>query len=647
MRAPIRLPVATQPLLVISIDCEEGFDWRYPVRGTEFDLTSIAQLPRVADRLRRHGARLTCVATYPVVDDDATWAVLEGMAARGDAVLGAHLHPWVTPPYDEAPTRFNSYQGNLEPKLEAAKVARIAGRIADRTGGRPTLFKAGRYGFGPSTAAALAEAGFEIDLSFMPFWDYEDEGGPSFVDIGSDPVWLEMADGAGPALLELPHTAGFVGLGRRWGAQAFPRMDTKALRQLKVPSAFAWAGLLNRIRLSPEGVTLGEAKRLTERLLEDGQRVFHLSFHSTSLVPGLTPYAQTEAEVEQLLGWLDAYVDHFTGRLGGQVVTPHEVRAVLEGGIPDISTGPAARVAHDPKPPINVMLCCNEGFMQHVAVALVSLLANNPGRAFDIVVVSGDPLVESWPKLQRTLAPWRDSTVRLVRFQAPADLELPLNNRYTVEAYTRLWIEQLMPASVERVLYLDGDLIVRGDIGPLWDVELGGSLLAAVDIPGSTRCALIEIPEEEGYFNSGVMVVDLAQWRRTGALPELLDYIRRRPETLLDADQDALNACFHARRTRVDYVWNVISPFYFAYHPLGLSDAELERVQRDAQIVHFNGVSKPWTYMSRHPHQAEYYRYLAMTEWRDYVPSDKTLPNMVKKTLAQAVPEPVRRALRR
>ena len=328
---PIRLPAATPPLLLISIDCEEGFDWRFPVRGTQYDLTSIGRLPRVAERLRQYGAVLVCNATFPVVVDDAAWGVLEGMAGRGEAVLGAHLHPWVTPPYDEAPTRHNSYQGNLEPGLEAAKVDHLSALIAQRTGARPTLFKAGRYGFGPATAAALTEAGIEIDLSFMPFWDYEQDGGPSFVGIGSDPVWLERP-GDGRALLEIPHTVGFVGLGRRWGARAFPLVDR--WRGLKVPSALSRAGILNRIRLSPEGVRLAEAKRLTSRLLEDGQRVFHLSFHSTSLVPGLTPYTHTEAEADALLDWLDGYCAFFTQALGGRMAGPAQVRALVEGARP-------------------------------------------------------------------------------------------------------------------------------------------------------------------------------------------------------------------------------------------------------------------------------------------------------------------------
>ena len=196
------------------------------------------------------------------------------------------------------------------------------------------------------------------------------------------------------------------------------------------------------------------------------------------------------------------------------------------------------------------------------------------------------------------------------------------------------------------MLYLDSDLIVVGDIRELWDIDLGGRLLAAATIPGSTKCDFLSIPECYGYFNSGVMVTDLRQWRETRAIDEVVAFMAANPDKLTDVDQDALNACFYKRRAKLPYIWNVISPFYFAYHPLGLSQEEVETIRRDARIVHFNGASKPWSYMSKHPRRADYLSYLKLSEWRDYVPPDRTLYNMTKKKMAQFLPRWLVRALR-
>ncbi len=297
----------------------------------------------------------------------------------------------------------------------------------------------------------------------------------------------------------------------------------------------------------------------------------------------------------------------------------------------------------EPDNRIHLLLCCDPGYAQHLCVALISILVNNPGLDFNIVVVSREDFGAAGDRLMASLKPFKNFTIRMTVFQPPANLNLPVRAHYSIDNYTRLWIADFFPDSVERVLYLDCDLIVLGGIGPLYHGDLRGHLLGAVSIPGSTRCELLEIPESFGYFNSGVMVIDLRQWRETGAATALLDYVAANPDKLIDADQDALNACFHARRESLSYIWNVITPFYFEYHPLGMDNSAVEQIRRDARVVHFNGASKPWSYMSRHPHKADYLKYLGLSEWRDFVPPDRTPPNILKKFIVGLIPGDMKR----
>ncbi len=295
--------------------------------------------------------------------------------------------------------------------------------------------------------------------------------------------------------------------------------------------------------------------------------------------------------------------------------------------------------------PLNLLLCCNRTYAQHLCVALISLLDSNKDQSFDIVVVSREEFGSDGDRLLASLAGFRNCSIRFALFEVPAGLRLPVRAHYSVDNYSRLWIADFFPAAVRRVLYLDCDLIVLGEVADLYNVDLNGSLLGAVSIPGSTRCTLLGIPERFGYFNSGVMIIDLEQWRATRAAAEVIDYIVANPDKLIDADQDALNGCFFARRKAVPYVWNVITPFYFDYHPLGMDQTIVDEVRQGARIVHFNGASKPWSYMSRHPHRQDYARYLRRSEWRDYVPPDRTISNMLKKHLATFVPKRVTRAV--
>jgi len=295
---------------------------------------------------------------------------------------------------------------------------------------------------------------------------------------------------------------------------------------------------------------------------------------------------------------------------------------------------------------INVLACANRAYMQHLGVMLTSLLSNNPGRPFHIVVVTGNGADGEGEKLRATLARFPGARLSMRGFKPDPTLDLPTPASYTADIYTRLWVQDFFGPEVDRVLYLDCDMVVVGDIGALWSEDLGGKLLGAVDIPGATRPAELGMPQGYGYFNSGLLLFDLARWRGDGALQRVLDLIRARGPSFADPDQDALNLCFYADRRALDYKWNVTTPFYKPSHDLRLSPAEVEAVQREARIIHFNGISRPWSYHSRHPRKPDYYRYLEQTEWRGFQPSDRTPFDMARKHIGPLLPKPAKRWLR-
>jgi lipopolysaccharide biosynthesis glycosyltransferase len=299
---------------------------------------------------------------------------------------------------------------------------------------------------------------------------------------------------------------------------------------------------------------------------------------------------------------------------------------------------------------VHLLLCTNSLYLQHVAVCLTSLLINNTDLFFDIVIVSRAAETLDKKKLGRSLVHFQNHSLLFREFTPPADRLLPLNPEahYTLDTWTRLWVEEFFPADVNRVLYLDGDIVVVGGVAPLWHTDLGGALLGAVDIPGSQRGVTHHgMSAQDGYFSAGVLLIDLDQWRNTRALDTVLDYVSAHPERLPDVDQDALNACFYGRRRRLEYKWNAIWPFFREPLALPLARAEIEAVRREAQIIHFNGASKPWSYFCDHPRKVEYERYLQMTEWRDFVPPDRTPINRLRKGISGIFPRNLKNFLKK
>src|SRR5882672_8010196 len=152
--------------LVVSIDTEED-NWR-PAR-TGITVDNIRELPRLQRLLERLGVRPTYFVTYQVGRDPRATEILREIREQGQAEIGAHLHPCNTPPLDEAFVPPNTMTLNLPQPLQAAKIARLTQALAESVGERPTSFRAGRWGFGRSTAAALLESGYRVDSSVTPF----------------------------------------------------------------------------------------------------------------------------------------------------------------------------------------------------------------------------------------------------------------------------------------------------------------------------------------------------------------------------------------------------------------------------------------------------------------------------------------------
>ena len=148
---------------------------------------------RVFDRM---GIVPTYVIDWPVATTPASVAVLRSLMEAGRCEIGTHLHPWVSPPYEEDVSRFNSYAGNLPRQLEYDKLRMLTEAITASFGRAPTAFKAGRYGLGPHTAESIAALGYRIDASVVPYSAFLDDGGPDFRAYDEHPYWFDTSAGA-------------------------------------------------------------------------------------------------------------------------------------------------------------------------------------------------------------------------------------------------------------------------------------------------------------------------------------------------------------------------------------------------------------------------------------------------------------------
>lgn len=303
---------------LVTVDTEEEFDWSGPFEREGHTTVSVPKLSRFQEFSTKLGIRPVYFVDYSIVQNDEAAAFLKSICDEGSATVGVHLHPWVNPPFDEEVGPANSFAGNLPKELEEAKIVHLSDAIEQATGMRPTCYRAGRYGIGSNSFEILAKHGFVLDSSVRSHFDYSQEGGPDFSDFGPEPFWLNDSQ----KMVELPLTTVLSGMLRKQHGYLLRMMNHSSFAAALLSNL----KILERIPLTPEGITAREAMEAIDVALDDGLRLLVFSFHSPSLSPGHTPYVRSEDDLDRFYDWWREVFEH----LRAQDVAPAGMDELLQ-----------------------------------------------------------------------------------------------------------------------------------------------------------------------------------------------------------------------------------------------------------------------------------------------------------------------------
>lgn len=293
--------------------------------------------------------------------------------------------------------------------------------------------------------------------------------------------------------------------------------------------------------------------------------------------------------------------------------------------------------ARDGGTTIRILFCCDSGYYQHLAAALVSLLESNRRHHLDIHLITGRRDADAEARLEASIRPFTNSTLQIHAFSWPGKDSWFTSGYITGDTYTRIFAPEVLDASIERILYLDADLLVVADLEDLWTTDLGDCALAAVSDPYAFgRRAQLGIPEGGGYVNAGVLLLDLARWRARGHSARLAAYIEQEGARLQFHDQDALNALLHAEIKVVDYRWNFQARMFSRADLKRLADRPvvveaIRAAARRPAVIHYTTDRKPWRFVVATPKKALYHRYRCRTAWRTAIPDDRRWSRLAER----------------
>ena len=182
-------------------------------------------------------------------------------------------------------------------------------------------------------------------------------------------------------------------------------------------------------------------------------------------------------------------------------------------------------------------------------------------------------------------------------------------------AYFRLFCASILPKDINRILYLDSDMIVNSSLENLWKTDLTDAALAAVVSPGMGS-------NKDIYINSGLLLINLEYWRENKVEKLFVDYINHNSGSLKWYDQDVLNGVFSNNlKKALPIRYNVREGFLFKKEKLedglGCQICELEEALKAPTIIHFSGNIKPWMVGCDNPYRPLFEKYKAMTIWKN------------------------------
>lgn len=297
----------------------------------------------------------------------------------------------------------------------------------------------------------------------------------------------------------------------------------------------------------------------------------------------------------------------------------------------------------------NIVVTLDSNYVMPCGVMLFSLCKNNEDAMIHVHAICDESVTNlDKEKLEKTVRQFHSKEISFYEISGnPFDNYPNLHNVYLSKAaYYRLFITDILPNDVDKVLYLDCDLLVLQSLEELYSIDLEGMALAAVidawlayDVSTYNR---LRYTPSKLYFNSGVLLINLAYWRRNNVLSCFVDYLENHRDRVQAHDQDVLNAIFSDKKILLPLKFNLQEYFLYKnrrFYFWDYADSFLETISKPV-IIHYT-VIKPWHKICRHPLKRLFFEYSDQTFWKDFklqkYPIRKTFKGKIKYILKKTL----------
>ncbi len=275
---------------------------------------------------------------------------------------------------------------------------------------------------------------------------------------------------------------------------------------------------------------------------------------------------------------------------------------------------------------IHIAVCPDKDYIMPTGVMMYSACVNNQDVDIDFhVLIDKSVTEEGQQNLKETINMFQGKRALFYSTNSLSTIDFPLNHeRLPRSSFYRLFLSDILPSTIEKVLYLDGDIIVRHSLLPLWNTDLVNNAVGATidacegDIEKYNR---LRYSFEKGHFNAGVLLINLKYWRDNLVEKDFLRYLNDYPDRIICADQDVMNVVLQDKKLILPVKYNLQTAFLKKVHSWDYwkYEKEIKEAIADPTIVHFTEKGKPWivTIHDSHPFRSTFYKYQNQTKWKN------------------------------
>ncbi len=272
---------------------------------------------------------------------------------------------------------------------------------------------------------------------------------------------------------------------------------------------------------------------------------------------------------------------------------------------------------------IHIACCIDNAFAEYCGVLMISICENR-GKAPIHFHILTNGLETSNENALKDIVKRYGQSLEVYRVDENDLKNCPIrkNDHVSIATYFRILLPVLLPESIHKILYLDCDILVLKELDDLWNIDINcHSAGTVLDEDGHSirKYNNLEYDMALGYFNAGVMLINLDYWRRNNITREALDYINNNPEKVKLHDQDTLNYILRETKLDLPLRFNVQEGFYWRDPFIARKYwAEMYEAAENPVILHYDGDIKPWHNECRHPKHNLYRQYAALSQVKQW-----------------------------